>query len=204
MSDDTHNKLLAFVGGMTRLVSRSDMAEGALLDGADELMRTLVSSDDWLPHSMAVPHPQYYQQHLLYGDPLNRFSVISFVWGPGQGTPVHDHQVWGVIGMLRGAEFNLHYEAPAVGVEGGALACSDREQRLDPGRTTRVSPSIGDIHRVRNAYDDRVSISIHVYGGNIGRVRRHVFDPTTGKAKEFISGYSNAVVPNLWPPAGTR
>jgi len=50
----------------------------------------------------------------------------------------------------------------------------------------------GDIHRVVNAYDDRVSISIHAYGANIGKVRRHVFDPQTGAAKEFVSGYSNA------------
>ena len=43
--------------------------------------------------SAAQPHPQYYQQHLLHCDPLERFSVVSFVWGPGQKTPVHDHTV---------------------------------------------------------------------------------------------------------------
>ena len=64
--------------------------------------------------------------------------------------------------------------------------------------TCRVSPTIGDVHRVQNAYDDRVSISIHVYGGGIGRIRRHVFDESTGAVKEFVSGYSNALVPNLW------
>ena len=48
------------------------------------------------------------------------------------------------------------------------------------------------IHRVVNALDDRVSISIHAYGANIGKVRRHVFDPQTGSVKEFVSGYANA------------
>ena len=61
-----------------------------------------------------------------------------------------------------------------------------------------VSPTIGDIHRVSNACDDRVSISIHVYGGNIGRIHRHVFDPATGAEKSFVSGYCSDVVPNLW------
>ena len=62
----------------------------------------------------------------------------------------------------------------------------------------RVSPTIGDIHVVSNAYADRPSISIHVYGANIGAVRRHVFDAATGTAREFISGYHNTVMPNLW------
>lgn len=44
----------------------------------------------------------------------------------------------------------------------------------------------------------RPSISIHVYGANIGAVARHVFDPATGAAKPFVSGYSLPVIPNFW------
>jgi len=70
--------------------------------------------------------------------------------------------------------------------------------RLEPGDVERVSPRLGDIHQVRNAFDDRESISIHVYGANIGTVRRHVFDPVTGAKRSFVSGFSAPVVPNLW------
>ena len=35
-------------------------------------------------------------------------------------------------------------------------------------------------------------------GGNIGRIARHVFVPETGAVKDFVSGYSNALSPNLW------
>ena len=45
---------------------------------------------------------------------------------------------------------------------------------------------------------DRASVSIHVYGANIGAVRRHVYDPGTGQVSAFVSGYSNAVIPNVW------
>jgi len=48
---------------------------------------------------------------------------------------------------------------------------------------------------------DQTSISIHVYGGNIGRIQRAVFDPITGVEKRFISGYANSVTPNLWNTA---
>lgn len=178
------------------------VAFGRLLDGRPEeacilaeggaLLRTLVGRDGWLPEAFAQPHPSYYQQHLLHADSSERFSVVSFVWGPGQATPVHDHTVWGLIGMLRGAEESQAY----VERDGHALP-HGAAVRLAPGDVEAVSPTVGDVHRVRNVYDDRVSISIHVYGANIGAVRRHIY-PAEGGRKPFVSGYSNTLLPNLW------
>ena len=177
-------KLLDFVAAMTRLTERNLNDEAQLLEQAAALMRALIAQDDWLPEAMSVSHPTYYQQHLLYGDPLDRFSLVSFVWGPGQKTPIHDHTVWGIIGMLR--------------AETGELIAQGQEEALLAGEIDIVSPARGDIHVVRNALADQVSISIHLYGGNIGRIQRHVFAPDTGAAKAFVSGYSNALSPNLW------
>lgn len=187
-------KLLDFVAAMTRLTERNLNDEAQLLEQAAALMRALIAQDDWLPEAMSVSHPTYYQQHLLYGDPLDRFSLVSFVWGPGQKTPIHDHTVWGIIGMLRGAECGQRY----VRAETGELIAQGQEEALLAGEIDIVSPARGDIHVVRNALADQVSISIHLYGGNIGRIQRHVFAPDTGAAKAFVSGYSNALVPNLW------
>jgi len=188
-------RLKRVVQAMTRL-SEQVLDEAALLAEAAPLMRGLVERDDWLPETLAQPHPEFYRQYLLHADPLGRFSIVSFVWGPGQQTPVHDHTVWGIIAMLRGAEFSQAYARTAD----GALAPSGPEHRLEPGQVEMVSPTLGDVHRVRNAFADKVSISIHMYGGNIGEVRRHVFDAATGQAKPFVSGYSNTMVPNLWGP----
>lgn len=187
-------RLLEFVAAMTRMANEGPLVEAQLLERATPLMRALVAQDDWLPEAMTASDPQYYQQHLLYGDPLDRFSLVSFVWGPGQKTPVHDHTVWGIIGMLRGAECGQRYARSAD----GRLVAQGDEVTLRPGDLDIVSPDVGDIHVVRNAFDDRVSISIHLYGGNIGRIARHVFVPQTGEIKAFVSGYSNALLPNLW------
>jgi len=138
------------------------------------------------------------RQYLLHADPLGRFSIVSFVWGPGQTTPVHDHMVWGVIGMLRGAEIGQRFAA-----HGDGPMIAGPEETLQQGDIEVVSPTLGDVHKVSNALADRASISIHVYGANIGAVSRHVFDPATGTPKEFISGYSNAAVPNLWDLSGS-
>jgi predicted metal-dependent enzyme (double-stranded beta helix superfamily) len=189
-------------GGLSRL--RTFVAEiaGVVDAGPDEpstlaqltpKLKELVGVDDWLPDAYAAADGGAYRQYLLYADPLDRFSIVSFVWGPGQGTPIHDHRVWGLVGVLRGEEVSIGYARQADGsLRRGAA------ERLARGSVAAVSPGIGDIHAISNGLSDTSSISIHVYGGNIGRIRRSVFDATTGVEREFISGYSNASVPNLW------
>ena len=182
-----------FVSQMTHLVDQNQ-AEEVVRPQAKVLLQDLIKTDDWLPEFCAIPHPQYYQQFLLHADPLERFSLVSFVWGPGQATPIHDHQVWGLIGMLRGSEKGQRYSQNAH----GQLMAVGKEETLLPGDIDEVSPTIGDIHLVKNALADKTSISIHVYGGNIGALRRHVYDPLTGSVKNFVSGYSSTQIPNLW------
>ncbi|GHT97369.1 hypothetical protein AGMMS49545_23880 [Betaproteobacteria bacterium] len=185
-------KLLTFVQDITRLLETNPSEEKILVEGK-KLVATLVSSDEWLPDAFAKAHPEHYQQYLLYADPLDRLSIVSFVWGPGQKTPVHDHLTWGIVGGLRGEERETTFQKQADGsykTTGTGV--------LKAGEVTAVSPTIGDVHEVSNNLSDRPSISIHVYGKNIGRVHRHVFDITTGAEKSFVSGYANDVTPNLW------
>lgn len=165
--------------------------EASRMAGVVNALRALVSCDDWLDEAFTEPDPGRYQQYLLYCDPQRRFSVVSFVWAPGQCTPIHDHTTWGAVGVLRGAEISESFELDAGAPVAGAV------ERLEPGDVTVVSPRLGDIHRVRNAFEDRASISIHVYGGDIGAIERHVYPPEGG-VKTFVSGYSNTHLPNVW------
>jgi len=181
-----------FVQAVTQAVAPNP-PEAELLATVRGHLASLVARDDWLPDELAQPHPQFYRQYLLHADPLERFSVVSFVWGPGQQTPVHDHTVWGLIGMLRGQEESQPYGPDAT----GALVPQGEPTLLVPGQVEAVSPTLGDIHLVRNALPGQVSISIHVYGANIGAVQRWVYAPD-GTRKPFISGYSNTMLPNLW------
>ncbi len=187
-------KLRTFIQEMTWLVGRADGDEPAILEEGGRLLTDLVRKDDWLPEEFARPHPERYQQYLLHCDPMEKFSVVSFVWGPGQHTPVHDHTVWGMIGILRGGERCRNFD---VAKENKPLIATG-ESHFGPGEVTAVSPRIGDVHEVANTHDDQVSISIHVYGANIGAVRRHVYVAKTGEIKPFVSGYTSPVVPNLW------
>jgi len=188
----SHVKLRGFISEIAQLVDEN-LPEAHLLEQGAVSLSKLIAEDDWLPDAYAQPSPDRYQQFLLYADARQRFSVVSFVWGPGQQTPVHDHTVWGLVGVLRGAEVARSYARS----DQGALLVSGEDQLLERGAVAAVSPSIGDIHRVSNAFDDRVSISIHVYGANIGGISRHVYPPD-GPPKSFVSGYTNDTLPNLW------
>ncbi len=184
-------RLRDFVTELAALLRRTQAEPEILVEGG-RLLAGLVAQDDWLPDAFAQPDPERYRQYLLHCDSAEAFSVVSFVWGPGQATPVHDHTVWGLVGVLRGAELSQGFALTC-----GGLEPSGEPHRLETGEVEAVSPRIGDIHRVANAYGDRVSVSIHVYGANIGAVRRATYD-AAGRPKPFVSGYANPLVPNLW------
>jgi predicted metal-dependent enzyme (double-stranded beta helix superfamily) len=185
-------RLRSFVTNFADLLADArDQSE--ILEIGGTLLARLVSRDDWLPEPFARPRAERYQQYLLHCDSRERFSVVSFVWNGGQGTPIHDHRVWGLVGVLRGAERVEHFERRI----NGALEQVGPTVTLGEAEVEAIDPRHGDIHRVANAYADAPSISIHVYGGNIGAIERATYDPD-GTPRPFISGYANSVVPHLW------
>ena len=187
-----------FVSDFAALVDRAQHEHEILASGSALLAR-LIAKDDWLPDEFAAPSPTRYQQYLLHCDSRERFSVVSFVWGPGQATPVHDHRVWGLVGVLRGAERVQRY----VRAADGSIGRLGPENVLQAGKVDVVSPSVGDLHRVANGRDDGPSVSIHVYGANIGAVERATYGED-GTPRRFVSGYANSFLPNLWDRSDQR
>ena len=104
--------------------------------------------------------------------------------GTGAGTPVHNHTVWGLVGMLRGEERCEEYPVP--GASGNALRAP---APIVTRRRGRVSPTIGDWHAVSNALADAPSISIHVYGRHRARHAQRVGHGDTA-GETFRVGYS--------------
>ena len=186
-------RLRQFVTSMTRLIESDGDNEARVFERGQPLLADLITHDDWLPEEFAKPHPDRYQQYLLYCDPFERFSLASFIWGPGHTTPIHDHTVWGMVGVMRGSE---RCEEFALAADGNPEKRG--EHLIAPGGIDLVSPTVGDIHTVSNGHADRVSVSIHCYGANIGAVKRHIYLPQTGEVKNFVSGYVGTTMPNIW------
>jgi predicted metal-dependent enzyme (double-stranded beta helix superfamily) len=187
-------RLREFVVGMTDLAARSAGDELALLRDGGTLLGQLIAQNDWLPEMFAMPHKSQHQEYLLYCDPLERFSVLSLVLAPEQKTPIHDHTVWCLIGVLRGTVRFDEYRHEGVGVPPQKTG----EHLGRAGDIEAVSPTVGDIHVMANALRDQAAISINVFGGNIGAIKRRAYSLATGEVHEFMSGYANSLVPNLW------
>lgn len=183
-------KLRHFIHEVDRL-HREHHQTAPLLDAVAQRLAALVRYDDWLPEEYTLPHPHHYQQYLLHADSgsASRLSASSGDRGKRRRS------------MTTGC--GGHWDAARRGGK-PALPAGCRWHTARAGRRHasgsrrwKVSADDGDIHRVSNALADRVSISIHVYGGNIGAVKRAVYTPE-GQQKPFISGYSNRHLPNIW------
>ena len=122
---------------------------------------------DWLPPETKVGSPLYYQRHPLYEDPAGRFCVGSYVWKPGQETPVHDHSCWGVVGVIRGC---LAWDNFVVDASGGLRQVST--DTVPAGLSAWLSPRYGDIHRIVNRAKRTTALSIHVYGAPFSEICR--------------------------------
>jgi len=191
---DSIAPLRDFVRAMTVLVGRTRDERSLLAEGRQHLA-ALVCDDRWLPDAFAMPLADRYGQYLLHCDALGRFSVVALAWGAGQQTPIHNHTVWGLVGVLRGAESCEEFE-----LRDGTPQATGLAHTMRPGSVEAVSPTVGDWHRVRNADGTDTSVSIHVYGADIGALRRQRLDDR-GRLCGFVSGYDNTVLPNLWGDA---
>lgn len=179
-------KFDAFVSEMVALIGAAGNDEQRILLDGQRLLAQLVAGDEWLPARYLEARPGEYTQYLLHRDAERGFTVLSVSWGPGGWSGPHDHKTWGLIGQLRGQESTRTYCNPVA----GQPLVLQSECLLQPGQTTAVSPTIGDVHEVRNAWDGD-SVSIHVYGEELARLAplRSRYDAATGAVEPFVADY---------------
>jgi 3-mercaptopropionate dioxygenase len=149
----------------------------------------LLADPDWLPEEFQADAPQSGMgggigQWALYRADDGSLSLFSLVVPSGSQTPVHDHLAWGLVGLYRGAQDEEIYAH-----RNGALELVE-QRALGPGDFYALIPPQDDIHRVRTTSPE-TSVSIHLLTNDTGCVWRHSYDPDSGEAKPFRSGYVN-------------
>jgi len=149
----------------------------------------LLADSDWLPVEYRVAAPESGMgggigQWLLYRADDRSLSLFSLVVPPGSQTPIHDHLAWGLVGLYRGSqEEEVYRQHP------GGLQLVER-RALEPGDFYVLIPPRDDIHRVRTTSAE-TSVSIHLLSNDTGCVWRHTYEPASGEARPFRSGYVN-------------
>jgi predicted metal-dependent enzyme (double-stranded beta helix superfamily) len=149
----------------------------------------LLANPAWLPAEYQAAAPESGMgggigQWLLYRAEDGSLSLFSLVVPAGSETPIHDHLAWGLVGLYRGEQDEEIYAEA-----NGTLELVERRS-LRSGDFYVLIPPRDDIHRVRTTSAEN-SISIHLLTNDTGCVWRHAYDPSTGEARPFRSGYVN-------------
>lgn len=166
--------------GRDRLVAAFDAAvtlpdghavTAALRDAMCDLIRDPAVQ---LPACVHAPLTGHYARRELYRSPRHGYSLVAMTWGPGQGTPIHDHDgLWCVEGIWRGAlEIAQYALLEQDGDRFRFLAATGMQ--AGPGSAGSLIPP-HEYHTIRNASDAAVAVSLHVYEAPLQRCAR--FEP---------------------------
>ena len=127
-----------------------------------------------LPPCVRRPVDGHYARRELYRSATLGYSVIAMCWGPGQGTPLHDHDaMWCVEGVWHG---DLRVTPYAL-LEQHGPRWRFAAQPVLYGETGSAGSLIPphEYHTLRNASSENIAVSLHVYQGPMERST--VFDP---------------------------
>lgn len=170
------------------LVVRATDDQHEITKRVAERLSALLASGYQLPPEFTRPSKEHHVSYPLYIAPDDSWCVASVVWNAGQRTPVHGHETWGVVGIYSGAEREFRYVKPALAESGRPLTPAG-EQVWERGQVTVCCTTDDDVHAVA-AVGNVPTIGIHVYGANIGTIKRQLYDPATGAVRRFVSGWT--------------
>ena len=154
--------------GRDRLVAALDAAVGAGDQHAvtaalrDALCRMIRDRQLELPACVFEPITDHYARREIYRSQAHGYSVVAMTWGPGQGTPVHDHSgLWCVEGVWDGQLEITQYELLERDGDNFRFRAAGGMQ-AGPGSAGSLIPP-HEYHSIRNASTDAVAVSVHIY-----------------------------------------
>jgi predicted metal-dependent enzyme (double-stranded beta helix superfamily) len=131
-----------------------------------------------------------YGRYMLHRARL--FNVTSVVWGPGDGAKAHNHDTWGLVGVLENELQETRFERRDDGErEGYAELAVSAVNRNQAGMVSTLLSPRDDIHEMLNV-TQRNTVEVHVYGKDLANMRRLQFDVANNGVKFFASAkYDN-------------
>lgn len=115
-------------------------------------------------------------EFILFINAKRLFSVRLYIYDPGQYTPIHDHNSWGVYGCVHNKIEVVRYRREDDESQAGYARLREIERPiLDPGQTASVLPLNDGIHKAGNP-DGRTSVMLCVYGTPIRRLYVNQYD----------------------------
>lgn len=170
---------------------RSNHSESDILRSLKPLMQTLVTTPGSVPPEVFAPRSDRFANNLVYRPKDRAFSITAGNWLPGQTTPIHDHLTWAVVGVYEGEERESIFRRTDDRSDPKRAALELASERTNTKGHVTVLGKAG-VHRIDNV-SNSPSLSVHMYGADIGTLERHSYDPVTGSIGKFLSGYCNVL-----------
>jgi predicted metal-dependent enzyme (double-stranded beta helix superfamily) len=161
--------LQGFIADLDRITGEETSPE-RITERVAPLLERLVKNPSSIPADHLKSAPDARGRYMLHRAP--RFNVTSVIWRPGDTAAAHNHETWGVIGVIANEIEETRYRVRETGGGKAELAVT-RVMRHRPGAVSRLVPG-DEVHRMHNP-TDRDTVEIHVYGKDLVGLRRRMW-----------------------------
>ncbi len=173
-----------FIGDLERITA-SESSQEKIVAAAKPLLARLVRRPDCLEPQYRKRGATAYGRYMLHRAP--RFNLSSVVWGPGDSAKAHNHDTWGLVGVIENEIQETRFQRKDDGADPGYAELEIKAVLKNTAGMVSclVSPE-DDIHEMNNV-TGRDTVEIHVYGKDLTDMPRLRFDVESKAARIFAS-----------------
>jgi predicted metal-dependent enzyme (double-stranded beta helix superfamily) len=169
-----------FIADLDRITGEESSAL-RITERTAPLLARLVRDPSSVPAKYLTSPAGQRGRYMLHRGP--RFNVTSVVWRPGDRATAHNHETWGVIGVIDNEIEETRYRVSDAGAGRAKLEVTS-VTRHQPGAVSRLVPG-DEVHGMYNP-TARDTIEIHVYGKDLVGLKRRRWDDD-GTEKPLLS-----------------
>jgi predicted metal-dependent enzyme (double-stranded beta helix superfamily) len=166
-------------------ITRTERAQEAIVAAAKPLLARLVQQPDCIDPRYRKRGTTAYGRYMLHRAPL--FNVSSVVWGPGDHATAHNHDTWGMVGVIENEIQETRFRRRDAASRPDYADLEVTAVLINrAGMVSCLTAPGDDIHEMNNT-TDRDTVEIHVYGKDLTDMPRSRFDLANKTVKTFAS-----------------
>ncbi len=173
--------LQQFIADVDR-IARAETSGAVITERVAPLLGRLVKNPDAIPAQYRTKPAGVRGRYMLHRAP--HFNVTSVIWGPGDTAGAHNHDTWGVIGVLDNEIEETRYTVTGDGADKARVEVRG-VSRHRAGAVSRLTPGDDEIHAMHNP-TQRDTVEIHVYGKDLVDLKRRTWS-ADGIEKPLVS-----------------
>ncbi len=181
---DREYTLESFIQGLDR-VTREESSPVAIVKQVTPQLQRLLGNPGCIPAEFRRRGQNAYGRYMLHRAP--GFNITAIVWGPGDMAKAHNHETWGLIGVLENEIQETRFSRLDDRSKPSYAELQVKEVLKNrAGMVSCLVPPDDDIHEMENV-TDRDTVEIHVYGMDLAGLQRLRFDPAKKTTAFFAS-----------------